>query len=128
MELEKVEIYKERYETWRHLDRTRYQIIQLTIALCAAALVGFENGYLISGPWISGSAGIILGILWQVLAKVNSAIQKNGEALRIYGLAVGDDQIPDVSKKDFSIFFWIESLFAVFGFVLVLLAVYQYIF
>lgn len=126
MELAKIEIYKERYETWRHLDRTRYQIVQLSIALCAALVVGFESGLLKSEYWLSGAASITLLLLWRVLAKVNLAIQKNGEALRAFGLAVGDDQIPDVSKKDLSIFFLVETCFALAGLFFLGFAIYQF--
>ena len=40
MEEEKLERYRQRYETWRHLDKIRYQIIQASIALLGAGRWG----------------------------------------------------------------------------------------
>lgn len=116
------EAYSERYATWRHLDRIRYQIIQLAIAFIGAiALIAdVDNNRL--PIWICLLVGIVYMALWGILAKVNSAIRGNGDALREFGKTVGDDRLPDVSKKDRSVFYYIEIGFFVLGLTFILTA------
>jgi hypothetical protein len=118
----KTEAYSERYATWRHLDSIRYQIIQLAIAFIGAVtlIADFENGLL--PAWVSLLVGVVYFALWGILAKINSAIRENGEALREFGKTVGDDRLPDVSKKDRSVFHYIEIGFCVLGLTFILAA------
>jgi len=118
----KTEAYSERYATWRHLDRIRYQIIQLAIAFIGAValIADFDGGLL--PAWISLLVGVVYFALWGILAKVNSAIRGNSEALREFGKTVGDDKLPDVSKKDRSVFYYVEIGFFVLGLTFVLAA------
>ncbi len=100
-----VERYRQRYETWRHLDKIRYQIIQLAIGMGGAiALVIRATGTDIPF-WLLTILAIIFFLLWMVLSKVNLAIRKNGASLQKYGEEVGDDDLPDVSQKDRSAVF-----------------------
>lgn len=117
-----IERYRQRYETWRHLDKIRYQTVQLAIGIAGAiALVIRATG---AGfpSWLWIVLAVIFGLLWQTLSKVNLAIRKNGDALNRFGKDVGDELLPDVSKKDRSVFFYIETSFGVLAIFFLLLA------
>ncbi|NKB26396.1 MAG: hypothetical protein GKR99_02070 [Rhodobacteraceae bacterium] len=108
MEEGKLERYRQRYETWRHLDKIRYQIIQASIALLAAGavVINFSDNSL---PfWFFLIVGLAAMMFWKVLYKVNDAIIGNGQALRDYGAAIGDEDLPDVSDRKASVFYYIE--------------------
>jgi hypothetical protein len=108
MEERALERYRQRYETWRHLDRVRYQIIQFAIAALAAfaLFVQGTNGSI--HPLALISLSLIFFFLSKVLSKVNDGIAVNGSALRDYGLEVGDERIPVVSDRKSSIFYYTE--------------------
>lgn len=35
----KIEVYRQRYETWRHLDKLSWQLVQFLIAIGSAAAI-----------------------------------------------------------------------------------------
>ncbi|WP_131825042.1 hypothetical protein [Yoonia rosea] len=109
------ERYRQRYETWRHLDKIRYQTLQLSIAIAGAISLVVRATGIGFPPWLWVVLSIIFFLFWQILAKVNIAILKNGEALRKFGAEVGDDMIPNTSIREKSVFFYIEIAFGVAG-------------
>jgi hypothetical protein len=114
-----VDIYKERYATWRHLDQLRYKLVQLNAAFFSALIV-LGRSVLISAnlhEWLLG-LGLISLFNFLILMKINSAIQANGKILRKHGALIGDTDIPSVSGKNLSVFFAIQvfSLVAAIGF------------
>ena len=103
-----LEVYRQRYETWRHLDKVRYQLIQVAVAAGAALAIFVQANDGEAYPLaLIIFAGVLL-LLWKILAKVNDAIVSNGAALKDFGNAVGDDRLPDVSKRVKSVFYYTE--------------------
>lgn len=110
-----LEIYRQRYETWRHLDRVRYQIVQVASAALAAFAVFLQASNSVVHPVALFLLGVAFLMLWKVLAKVNDGIVANGNVLSEFGQQVGDQSIPQVSDRKSSIFYSMEWLFCLGG-------------
>lgn len=87
-------IYKERYETYRHLDKLRWYIFQIgiTVVVSILALGKIEDKSIIG-------IGIILISTGVVMCRVNQGVDKNNLALAVVANTVGDNNIPDPSEK-----------------------------
>lgn len=84
------EIYRQRYETFRHLDRLRWQMAQLLVAVLSAAALIFRT----SPDGVGGSFWAFLGLAFLTIAvvmdRISQGIARNGGVLRSVGERVGD--------------------------------------
>lgn len=106
------EIYRQRSETFRHFSNLRWQMLQVTAAVCTAAvlllgIVPEDSRWL----WVFGLLSVYFFTARAVLSKINHGIRENGKALSIVGGEIGDCWIPDVSIKKKSTSHWIEWIF-----------------
>lgn len=115
--IEKLEIYKQRYETFRHLDKLRWQMLQIAIATGSVVLVFGKDDSTKPGWWAWFVVGIILLILGFAMGRIGHGIKKNGEVLRSAGNAIGDIDIPKESSNLKSSSFWIMTIMIVAGLV-----------
>lgn len=108
MSEESLELYRQRYETWRHLDRLRYSTIQITVGGAGAVIAALEILQSKPAIWIWFAFAIFLFVQWKSLGKINDAIIANGAALSEYGRQIGDDKIPNTSERIKSVFYYVE--------------------
>lgn len=118
-----IEIYRQRYETFRHLDKLRWQMLQILVAIISAAAIFVRlNPY--TTEWLFffllGMALLVLGI---VSFKINSGIRANGVVLKKVAESIGDSKIPDISNPWISVSSWIASLIVILGLVLIVISV-----
>lgn len=102
-----VEIYNQRYETFRHLDKMRWQMLQLLIAVASATALVLRST---SGElewWFYALLGAALATLAFVMLRIGGGIRANAIALREAGKAIGDNGLPDVSNKWKSVAHWL---------------------
>ncbi len=105
-----VDIYNQRYETFRHLDKLRWQMLQLLIAIASATALVLRST---SGEiewWFYLLLGFSLVTLSFVMLRIGSGIRKNAAALKYAAEGIGDDGMPDVSNEWKSIAHWIAVL------------------
>ncbi len=94
-----LEIYKQRYETWRYLDRLRWQMFQIAV-LTTAFVLGFKGGpqtNILAGISYVG-IGIVFIVLGRVSKKIGDGIIMTSKTLRKFGKEVGDTDIPEATK------------------------------
>lgn len=108
MSEEALERYRQRYENWRHLDRLRYVVIEVTLGalVASAAIIEALKAGLPMWSWLAIS--IFLFLQSKVLAKIDDGIVANGEALKRYADEVGDTLVPSTLERRNSIFYYIE--------------------
>ena len=117
-----LEVYRQRYETYRHLDRLRWHIFQIAIASSSLALVfaRARDGDMPAAltPWLLLVVGVLLGTSGGVMLRIGRGIEKNAVALRQAAAIVGDNGIPATSNKWKSISFQIALALIIVGSVL----------
>ncbi|MEE9453876.1 MAG: hypothetical protein V3V13_05770 [Paracoccaceae bacterium] len=104
------EIYNQRYETFRHLDKLRWQMLQLLIAIASATALVLRST---SGEiewWFYFLLGFTLVTLAFVMLRIGSGIRNNAVVLKAAADAIGDHGMPDVSNEWKSIAHWIAVL------------------
>ncbi|MFC1720733.1 hypothetical protein ACFL0K_00555 [Patescibacteria group bacterium] len=122
---EQLEIYKQRYETFRHLDKLRWQMLQIAIATGSVILTfGKSDSTAEPGWWIWATVGMVLLILGFAMMRISNGIKKNGENLRRVGDIIGDVNIPKSSPGLSNISFWIETIMITMGLVCLILSIY----
>ena len=107
------EIYTQRYETFRHLDKLRWQMLQLLVAVASATALVLRST---TGPmewWFFAPLGFALLMIAFVMLRVGEAIRRNTEVLAQAAEAVGDHSIPDTSDKWKSVAYWL-AIFVIF--------------
>lgn len=121
-----IEVYKQRYETYRHLDRLRWQMLQIAVG-GSSLILAFARGDNEADRWVFAVAGILLVMFGLVMMRIGHGINRNGEVLSKAAKAVGDVNIPSTSRYIKSIAFWIACVLILFGIVcIVLSASYPY--
>lgn len=113
-----VEVYRQRYETWRHLDKQRWQLVQFLIAIGSGTALILR----VTPDAANGLFWILIGsaILYIALAmnRISEAIRGNGAVLKSAGEAIGDTEIPDVSDMNKSVGHWLTITVGAVGIVL----------
>ena len=107
MNNETLEVYRQRYETFRHFDKLRWQMLQILVAIGTATTLILRST---SGPlgwWFFMFSGAGLVVLSIAMHKINQGLRKNGETLKAKGEAIGDTEIPEVSNQWCSIAHWL---------------------
>lgn len=121
---EDIEVYRQRYETFRHLDRLRWQMLQIAVGVGSLALA-FGGGDK-SGPewWVLAVVGVLLVGFGVVMERIRHGIVNNGKVLRRAGSLVGDTEIPEASAYWKASSFWIALAMTAGGVVCVVAAAY----
>ncbi|MCY4259010.1 MAG: hypothetical protein OXC91_01940 [Rhodobacteraceae bacterium] len=110
-----MEIYRQRYETFRHLDRLRWQMLQLLIALISGTALVLKATTGPIGCGVFSLLGIALVLVAFVMHRISSGLRKNGRVLQQIGRALGDHEIPDISNPWHSIAHWLMLLVGLAG-------------
>lgn len=93
-----LELYKQRYDTFRHLDRLRWQMFQIA-ALTAALVLGFK-GSPADLKWYSWvGIGLVFCLLGESSRQIRKGIITNSKVLRKFGKEVGDTNIPEATRR-----------------------------
>lgn len=93
-----IEIYRQRYETFRHLDKLRWQILQIFVAVCTAFTILYKSKTGTIEPFYFLIFGIIIIFLSYFMFKIGEGIIKNNFVLEKVGEKIGDTDIP-ISKN-----------------------------
>lgn len=114
-----IEVYRQRYETWRHLDKLRWQMLQLLVAIgSASAIVIRVAPNAVSGWfWILTGAAVLAIAL--ILGRISEGIRANGSVLKKAGEIVGDTDLPDTSDMNKSLTHWLSLIIGGVGLLLI---------
>ena len=104
------DIYIQRYETFRHLDKLRWQMLQLLIAIASATALVLRSTTGEIEWWFYFLLGMSLMTLSFVMLRIGSGIRKNAIQLKAAAEAIGDRGMPDVSNEWMSVAHWIAVL------------------
>lgn len=106
-----LEIYKQRYDTFRHLDRLRWQMFQIAVG-AAALILGFKGNLSLEwGSWVG--VGLLFLFLGWAKLRIGEGIVMNSKVLKEFGGKVGDANIPEATKHGIS--FWIARILMILG-------------
>lgn len=122
---ENIEIYRQRYETFRHFDRLRWQMLQILVAVASATALILRSTTGSLEWWFYGLLGVALSILGFVMIRINGGIRGNALVLRKAAKSVGDEGMPDVSQKWKSVAHWIAVLVIALGAFLVVKSIFM---
>jgi len=112
---EKLEIYRQRYETFRHFDKLRWQMLQILVAIASATALLLRST---TGPiewWFYCLLGVSLLIVGFVMIRIGSSIRTNASVLKEAAEALGDEGMPDVSNQLKSVAHWIAVSVMILG-------------
>lgn len=115
------EIYQQRYETFRHLDRLRWQMMQIGIAAGSIVLAFGDGSNGTPGIWTLGAVGLVLFLTGLAMMRIGGGIKTNAEVLSAAGKELGDDQIPVPSSHWGGVAFTIALVMMIFGTALMLM-------
>ena len=112
---ENLEIYRQRYETYRHFDKLRWQMLQILVAIASATalLLRYTTGTL--EWWFFCLLGTSLLIIGFVMIRIGNGIRANNKVLKKAAEAIGDNGIPTVSNPWKSVAHWISVLVMALG-------------
>lgn len=123
---EELEIYKQRYDTYRHLDRLRWQMFQISVGSGSLILAFGKEGS--SGPawWVLAIVGFLLMTFAAVMERIRQGISKNSSILRRVAAQIGDTEIPPATSWRKSVSFWIAFTLFIFGLLCIVFAILSY--
>ena len=110
-----LEIYKQRYATFRHLDRLRWQLLQISVGVISLALVFTANSSVSPAWWALSGLGVMFIIFGLVMERIRLGLNKNNEVLRNVAIQIGDKDIPTISEPWRSIACWIAWIWIIGG-------------
>ena len=115
MEDSHIEIYRQRYETFRYFDKLRWQMLQLLVAIGTATALVLRSTQGKVEWWFYLLLGSALTFNAIILFRVNSGLRANSIVLQKNAKEIGDDSIPDVSDKIKSASHWLAVLILILG-------------
>ncbi len=110
-----LEIYVQRYETFRHLDSMRYQVQNISILLGSLFLGYAANEGGDYPPLIGIVAGLILISFGFTMRRITDGIIGNSKVLYEFGQKVGDSNLPIASNDWKTANFWTSTITIVVG-------------
>lgn len=120
-----LEIYRQRYATFRHLDRVRWQLLQISVGVGSLALVlaARDGGEL--AWWALVGLGVMFIVFGVAMEKIRHGINNNNNILREYAIRIGDQGIPETSKPWQSVAWRIAWILIAVGVVCIIVAIIQ---
>lgn len=112
---ENIEIYRQRYETFRHFDKLRWQMLQILVAVASATALLLRSTTGSIEWWFYCLLGMALLIIGFVMIRIGSGIRANSSILKNAAAAIGDDGMPDVSNQWKSVAHWIAISVMILG-------------
>ena len=120
------EIYRQRYETFRHLDRLRWQMLQIAVGVGSLGILAFARSGREPDWWVFAAVGPMLAMFGVAMLRIGRGINMNNQVLRKAAVTLGDDDIPLYSKWWRSVSSWISFALIGLGLVCVVLAAFRY--
>lgn len=121
-----LEIYKQRYATFRHLDRVRWQLLQISVGAGSLALVLTARDEGEPTWWALVGLGLMFIIFGTAMEKIRQGINKNNNVLREHATRIGDQRIPKTTKFWKSVAWWIAWILIAVGVLCIIVAIYNY--
>lgn len=112
---DQTEIYRQRFETFRHLDKLRWQMLQIAIAAGSLSLAIGRGTEAKPQGWMFVIVGLMLLVLGMVMERIRYGINKNNIALKEAGAAIGDHSIPPPSTSLSSYSAWVAYAVVAMG-------------
>ena len=121
---EELEIYKQRYETFRYLDRLRWQMFQIAVIVSSFILAYGKKIGTEPAQWVFVVVGALLMIVGLTMLKITHGMRLNNQVLQKAATRVGDTEIPPVSRWWKSIGCWIPVVLIFLGVMSILIAIF----
>lgn len=102
-----LEVYRQRYETYRHLDHQRWQLLQLLVALGSGVTFVLTSDSIKVNGWFYSVVGVSLVLIASLLFRMTSGIRANQSVLHTVGASIGDKDVPTVGNIWHTVSLWI---------------------
>jgi len=112
---DQTEIYRQRYETFRHLDKLRWQMLQIAVATGSLSLALGRGAEAKPQGWVFVIAGLVLFVLALAMERIRYGITMNNIVLKEVGAAIGDHSIPPPSTSLSSYSAWVAYFVLTMG-------------
>jgi len=110
------EIYRQRFETFRHLNQLRGQMLRIAVGVGSLALALGSSAKAAPAGWVIQIGGIVLIVLAAIIEQINESMRANHKVLNLVGKVVGDTTIPATFRRSTSVAFWVVVLLGLLGF------------
>ena len=105
---ENLEVYRQRYDTFRHLDTLRWQMLQTALATSGVVLAFGKDSIVAQAIWPWITVGAILITLGIARFRIDRGLASNGLALKAAAEKIGDREIPHPAIWPKSVSIWIS--------------------
>ena len=112
---ENIEIYRQRFETFRHFDKLRWQMMQILVAVASATALLLRSTAGTIVWWFYCLLGASLLFIGFVMIRIGNGIKANARVLKKAAENVGDDGMPTTSSLWRSVAHWISVSVMVLG-------------
>ena len=121
------EIYVQRYETYRYLDRLRWQMLQVAVAAGAVVLGFGEKASSMPGWWTWAALGLVFVFCGISMIRISIGIRRNAKVLRQAAMVIGDEEVPIPSISWKSVSLWVASSLLIIGLICIVLSIKVFI-
>lgn len=91
---EQLEIYRQRYEVFRHLDTLRWQLFQTAIATAGIVMALGKDSIAAGSTWFWGAIALIFISIGGGKLRINYGANSNNRMLKEVAEKIGDNKIP----------------------------------
>lgn len=109
------EIYRQTFETFRHLNQLRGQMLRIAVGIGSLTLALGISSKTAPAGWVIQVSGIVLIVLGAIIEQINESMRANHKVLNLAGKAIGDTNIPENFRRCTSVAFWVSVLLGLFG-------------
>lgn len=112
---EDIEIYRQRYETFRYLDGLHWQMFKIAIIILGPFSVAYVRTSPNIAQWILMVIGILFIIFGVTMFRIGQGVNMNNKVLHRVASRIGDKDIPLTSNRWLSVRFWASLILTLSG-------------
>jgi len=121
-----LEIYRQKYENFRHFDRLRWQSPGVGLATGSAVLALAREADGLPAWWALVIFGGLSILIYFVMFRIRKGLEKNRDALDFVARILGDDSVPPTMLR-FGASWWFARFMFTLGVLSLVMAVVRFV-
>ncbi len=121
-----LEIYRQKYENFRHFDKLRWQSPGIGLATGSAVLALARESDGLPAWWALLIFGGFSILIFFVMFRIRKGLEKNRDALDTVARIIGDESVPETTPR-FGASWWFAQFMLVLGAISLVIALVRFV-
>lgn len=121
-----LEIYRQRYETFRYLDNLHWFMLQIAVGAGTIATTYLSTSDTVATWWHYVMIGVLFTSIGIAMLRIKSGARANNLVLKKVACKIGDTDIPNNRSLTTSVSYWVTLAIILLGFSSIIFGIYTF--